>query len=566
LRVSLTAESPIELDAKELVMSKAERTAVVTFDVGARWSEAQRVSSRSADVKAAAIDGEYAGTSCKPVTLTLQPKPPSIAVSAGGDGTRSFKPAAALFGEVLLSDEDALIESAEVVLSFTVQAGASLSEVYSELGRRVVLSVPDSEPGIVHSMAVDRRGLKPEVRLALVGRSSAASYQRVLSSILVSDELEMVGVMSVDVRVIVEDADGAVTQTNVSMPSQARQVDVYPQSVVRIRLVEYPRDGTNDPGRIAAVQNEYVFSRAQAGVEKILVQALVDQDVAVSTMKSHRKSAAIKYVDVSVVAHGAAPDWSMASRAVMARPAESADCDSARFLNDRGWCPGATLSLLREDEQGEITPNVQIDRDVYVRLELADGSFQVIGPRTVSATWWDNAPLYELSIATRPASFGVTHVYCQDIIDSGDASSLTTICENTPFDEYWTTGLNAAPVSLHARLIPFAKFPVLGLSADMALTVLGNSQQVLGYDEVLAADVAEQSSEGDGLTGQFQASVGVDLRLPINERPVDVMFYVGSYQRDIGGASRLRMTMGVALIAPILIADQNDVHNALSEP
>ena len=562
LRVTLSAEEPIELESKELVKAKTANTEVVTFDVGARWSIAHSTPAQRLEVSAVAIDSEYAGTSCEPVKVAVKPKPPSFYAAAGGGDAQSFQPGEALLSQVTITDEDDLIDSAKVVLRFSTRGDASKSEVYDALVAQSVLSNPGGGSVVVHFEPPSLSSGWPELELNLSGRADAASYEKVLSSLLVSSDLVLSGVKGVDVQINLVDADGETTQWAISMPSMARQVNVYPQSVVRLRLIEYPRDGALEPGQLAVVQNEYVFTRSRDGVEKILVQALVENDAFAASDKRSQEASPILYVDVSVVSPGEAPDWTNATREAMPRSSDDLDCGRASEEPCKGWSAAASVSFVGDVDSKTIPPNTPIERHVYVRLQLADGTFQVIGPRAVSATWWDNAPLYEFSIASRPGSFGVTHVYCQDIIDAGDTSSMTAICENTPFDEYWTTGLNAAPVSLHARMIPFAKFPVFGLSADMALTILSNNQQVIGYDASLGTSGDTLLSEQNGLDGQFQASLGMDLRLPLNDRPIDVMFYVGAYHRDVGGASRLRSTVGVALIAPILIADQNDVDRA----
>ena len=563
LRLKLSADAPVTLESKELVKAKAAMTEVVTFDVGARWSEAQVFPANSATVKAEVIDEEYAGTVCTPVTVQLEPKPPTILLSAGGKDAQSFQPGEALFGQVVITDEDALIHSATVVLRFATGLGRSPAEVYWALVEQVILSVPAGEPGIVHSMlaGVANDG-RPELKLTLTGRSTAASYQRVLSSIVVPKELVLAGVTGVEVSVTIVDADQLPAETTVSMPSQAWQVEVYPQSVVRLRLVEFPTERFYDPRQIAAIQNENVFVRTRDGLQRILVQALVEVDPTAVVDTNERADKAIAYVDVSVVLPGDAPNWEKAARATLPPlTADEAKCESDNWIRCDNWSAGANVAFFRQEELNSVVANTPIERDVYVRLQLEDGAYQVIGPRKVSVTWWDDAPLYEISIAARPAAFGVTHVYCQDVIDSGAASS-SAICDATPFDHYWTTGLSASPVSLHARFNPLAKFPVFGLSMDMALTVLSTDQQVLGYGALTGTEADQSETDALSLDGQFQATVGLDLRLPINDRPIDVMFYVGSYQRDVEGASRLRMTTGVALIAPILIADQNDVDRA----
>lgn len=549
LRVRLSADAPIVLDATELAEAKVAKSDTVMFSVGARWRDAAPVTNTRSEVHVQVIDGEYMGTRCDVAQVTLEQEAPTLSVSAGDNASRSFRPGGPLFGQVALADEDGSIDSAQITLRFSPGGGFTLDEVRQTLAQNPILSLSNGESGVVHSSVVEADDVgRPAFVLSLSGRASVASYNRILSSIRVHEGLRLNGFSAVDVQLDVVDADGKMVQTSVTMPMESVYVYVHDQALVRLRLIEYPRDRLYDPRRAAKLQDETVFVRSKDDLARVQVQVLLGPALWSDSVSANER---VTHIDLSVVTPGADPDWGQADRVAAVR--------STR--DDVVWSAGASRSLLSSSEVEASGANVRLEREVYVRLHLADGTFQVIGPRTVNATWWDGAPFYEISVASRPASYSVTHVYCQDLFDSG-SSQISTLCEQTPFDDYWTSGLSAAPVSLHARFVPLAKYPMLGLSADMALSVLGTDQQVLGGVATTANASDAGTADGLALDGQFQASLGLDVRLPINERPIDVMFYVGSYQRDVGGASRLRMTTGVTLIAPILIADQNDVERA----
>lgn len=553
LRIKLSADAPIVLDATELVEAKVAERDTVMFNVGARWRDPAPATNSRAEVHVQVIDREYAGTSCEVAQVTLNPEAPTLSVSAGDNASRSFRPGGPLFGQVVLADEDASIDAAQITLRFTPNRGVTLDQVHQTLVQNPILNLPSGESGIVNSSVVSvDEAARPTLVLSFTGRASVESYNRVLGSIRVQEGLLLSTFAAVDVRLEVVDADGERVQTAVTMPMESVYVEVHDQAWVRLRLIEYSRDGQYDPGCLAKYQNETVYVRSREDLTRVQVQVLLDPKL----WSEHRgsESKQVTHVDLSIVSPGDQPDWDQSSRSV-------ADCGTGGCAKD--LIAGASRSLVDSTEVVDIAANVTLEREVYVRLHLADGTFQVIGPRAVRATWWDGAPFYEISIASRPASYGVTHVYCQDLFDS-DSSQVSTICEQTPFDDYWTSGLSAAPVSLHARFVPFAKYPMLGVSADMALSILGTDPQVLGAGASPTTVSGSEASATNGLAldGQFQASLGLDVRLPINDRPIDVMYYVGTYQRDVGGASRLRMTTGVTLIAPILIADQNDVERA----
>ncbi len=205
--------------------------------------------------------------------------------------------------------------------------------------------------------------------------------------------------------------------------------------------------------------------------------------------------------------------------------------------------------------------------DVYVHTRMTwtddkgNGHYVWLRYEHMKVKEVEDAPVFELTAASRLSAFGFTKMYCPDLMGrSGSASDTSTTdqqshCLDDPAGHVWATEYSAAPLSLHGRFVFSERVPFLGWGLDLATGVLSDT------------DLSSGSSVESNASGwsPIQVTTGPDFRFNIVNQPMHLVPYAGWLAASVNGTTTVRFTTGISILTELSTLFKTDSRSSVDD-